>query len=58
VAVTTRKTAFLREMLEDAKNYIQSFSWCDSIVSSYFAGGGLEESLRFFCSELIQTGVT
>lgn len=32
-------TAFLREMLEHAKNYIQSFSWCDSIVSSYFAGG-------------------
>jgi hypothetical protein len=32
-------TEFLREMLEQAKNYIQSFSWCDSIVSSYFAGG-------------------
>jgi hypothetical protein len=32
-------TQFLREMLEQAKNYIQSFSWCDSIVSSYFAGG-------------------
>jgi hypothetical protein len=32
-------TRFLREMLEQAKNYIQSFSWCDSIVSSYFAGG-------------------
>src|SRR5262249_47397524 len=32
-------TAFLGEMLEHAKNYIESFSWCDSIVSSYFAGG-------------------
>jgi hypothetical protein len=32
-------TAFLREMLEQAKNYIRSFSWCDSIISSYFAGG-------------------
>lgn len=32
-------TAFLREMLEHAKNYIRSFSWCDSIVGSYFAGG-------------------
>ena len=32
-------TALLREMLEQAKNYIQSCSLCDSIVSSYFAGG-------------------
>jgi len=32
-------TALLQGMLEQAKNYIQSFSWCDSIVSSYFAGG-------------------
>jgi hypothetical protein len=32
-------TALLREMLEQATNYIQSFSWCDSVVSSYFAGG-------------------
>lgn len=31
--------AFLRDMLERAKTYIQTFSWCDSIVSSYFAGG-------------------
>ena len=30
---------FLREMLEQATNYIQSFSWCDSVISSYFAGG-------------------
>ena len=33
------ETALLRGMLEQAKNYIQSFSWCDSIISSYFAGG-------------------
>jgi len=32
-------TALLRGMLEEAKNYIRSFSWCDSIISSYFAGG-------------------
>ena len=32
-------TAFLHEMLGQAKNYIQSFAWCNSIVSSYFAGG-------------------
>ena len=32
-------TALLRGMLEQAKKYIQSFSWCDSIISSYFAGG-------------------
>jgi hypothetical protein len=33
------ETALLRGMLEQATNYIQSFSWCDSVVSSYFAGG-------------------
>ena len=33
------ETAFLREMFEQAKNYLRSFSWCESIVSSYFAGG-------------------
>ena len=32
-------TALLRGMLEEAKNYIQSFSWCKSIDRSYFAGG-------------------
>jgi len=32
-------TAFLREMLEQATNYIHSFSWCDSVIGSYFAGG-------------------
>lgn len=32
-------TALLLGMLERAKNYIQSFSWCDSIIGSYFAGG-------------------
>jgi hypothetical protein len=33
------ETALLRRMLEQAKKYIQSFPWCDSITSSYFAGG-------------------
>jgi hypothetical protein len=32
-------TALLREMFADAKNYVLSFSWCGSIVNSYFAGG-------------------
>jgi hypothetical protein len=32
-------TALLLEMLADAKNYVLSFSWCRSIVNSYFAGG-------------------
>ena len=32
-------TTFLRQMLEQAKSSIQTFSWCDSIISSYFAGG-------------------
>lgn len=32
-------TEYLRQMLEQAKNYLQSFSWCDGIVSGYFAGG-------------------
>jgi len=32
-------TTFLRKMLEGATSYIQSFSWCGSIHSTYFAGG-------------------
>src|SRR6476469_6693831 len=32
-------TALLRGMFVQATSYIQSFSWCDSISSSYFAGG-------------------
>jgi hypothetical protein len=32
-------TVFLRAMFEEATNYIRSFSWCDSITGSYFAGG-------------------
>jgi hypothetical protein len=32
-------TAFFGEMLEQATNYIHSFSWCDSVIGSYFAGG-------------------
>ena len=31
--------ALLQEMLESAKNYVQSFSWCQSVQGSYFAGG-------------------
>ena len=33
------ETALLQQMLEDAKRYVLSFSWCDSIISSYFGGG-------------------
>jgi hypothetical protein len=32
-------TRLLREMSEEAKRYISSFSWCGSVVDSYFAGG-------------------
>jgi len=32
-------TELLKEMLEEAKNYVLSFSWCESILGSYFAGG-------------------
>jgi hypothetical protein len=32
-------TEFLGQMLEEAKNYVRSFSWCDGIVNAYFAGG-------------------
>jgi hypothetical protein len=33
------ETALLRTMFEQATSYIRSFSWCDSIIGSYFAGG-------------------
>jgi hypothetical protein len=32
-------TALLQQMLQEAKNYINSFSWCESIRNSYFAEG-------------------
>lgn len=32
-------TTLLREMSETAKHYLSSFSWCDTILSSYFGGG-------------------
>jgi hypothetical protein len=32
-------TALLRLMLENARSYALSFSWCDSIISEYFGGG-------------------
>jgi hypothetical protein len=32
-------TALLREMLERATKYISGFSWCESVVATYFAGG-------------------
>jgi hypothetical protein len=32
-------TALLREMAEDAKRYITSFSWCEAVHDSYFGGG-------------------
>ena len=32
-------TELLKQMLEEAKNYILSFSWCETILGSYFAGG-------------------
>lgn len=32
-------TRLLRKMSEDAERYISSFSWCGSILDSYFGGG-------------------
>ncbi len=32
-------TILLRKMSEDAKSYISSFSWCETILTSYFGGG-------------------
>jgi hypothetical protein len=32
-------TFLLREMLEQAEKYVHSFSWCDSVIRTYFAGG-------------------
>ncbi len=32
-------TRLLRKMSEEARRYISSFSWCDSVIDSYFGGG-------------------
>ena len=32
-------TKLLREMLRDARDYVRSFSWCESVLDSYFGGG-------------------
>src|SRR5882757_7232829 len=32
-------TVLLRKMSEDAKHYISSFPWCETILNSYFGGG-------------------
>jgi hypothetical protein len=32
-------TILLRTMLEDANEYISSFSWCGTVLSSYFGAG-------------------
>jgi hypothetical protein len=32
-------TILLRKMSEEAKQYISSFSWCDTILDAYFGGG-------------------
>jgi uncharacterized protein YlaN (UPF0358 family) len=32
-------TRLLRKMWKDAERYISSFSWCHSVVDSYFGGG-------------------
>jgi hypothetical protein len=32
-------TALLGQMLEGARDYLRSFSWCESIDSAYFGGG-------------------
>src|SRR5689334_15308281 len=32
-------TVLLREMADEAKRYISSFSWCKEVLESYFGGG-------------------
>jgi hypothetical protein len=32
-------TKLLRTMSEDAKRYISSFSWCKTVIDSYYGGG-------------------
>jgi hypothetical protein len=32
-------TILLRKMLEDAKQYISSFPWCETVLASYFGRG-------------------
>jgi hypothetical protein len=32
-------TALLRQMSDEATEYISSFSWCETIVATYFGGG-------------------
>jgi len=41
------ETALLRQMLEAAKTYTLSFSWCDAIIDSYF-GGGIGKIIAIF----------
>jgi len=33
------ETASLRQMSKEAERYITSFTWCDTVRASYFAGG-------------------
>jgi hypothetical protein len=50
------ETALLRQMLEEAKAYIISFSWCDSIHTSYF-GGGIGKIFAIFLFNISTTRV-
>ena len=40
-------TALLQEMLVEARNYILSFPWCESILGSYFAGWRRKDFCNF-----------
>lgn len=40
-------TKLLREMLQEARHYILSFSWCEFVLASYF-GGGVRGILAIF----------
>ena len=35
----SQDTELLRRMFQDARRYISSFSWCESVLDSYFGGG-------------------
>jgi hypothetical protein len=41
------ETALLRQMLQEAKSYALSFTWCDAIADCYF-GGGIGKIIAIF----------
>jgi hypothetical protein len=48
------ETLLLRQMLEEARRYALSFSWCDAIIDSYF-GGGIGKIIAIFLFKISTT---